>query len=159
MGKEKLIAKLNIKDYNKELENILQKKTFSKTVKNLLLSMLYKIENSYEDYKKVKVEGPSKREFIEELLRIIEQDCQNIEIVKPSLEETENILGEDKKSIAVKKEKKIITYQNELDVLEAIYKLNSKRFNIEPTDEISNKALSCALDIGEENFKSQVIRL
>ncbi|MGN1310916.1 MAG: hypothetical protein ACI4VP_04370 [Clostridia bacterium] len=158
MGKEKLIAKLNIKDYNKELENILQKKTFSKTVKNLLLSMLYKIENSYEDYKKVKVEGPSKREFIEELLRIIEQDCQNIEIVKPSLEETENILGEDKKSIAVKKEKKIITYQNELDVLEAIYKLNSKRFNIEPTDEISNKALSCALDIGEENFKSQVIR-
>lgn len=158
MGKEKLIAKLNIKDYNKELENILQKKTFSKTVKNLLLSMLYKIENSYEDYKKVTVEVPSKREFIEELLRIIEQDCQNIEIVKPSLEETENILGEDKKSIAVKKENKIITYQNELAVLEAIYKLNSRKFSIEPIDEISNKALAFTLDIGEENFKSQVIR-
>ena len=87
MGKEKLIAKLNIKDYNKELENILQKKTFSKTVKNLLLSMLYKIENSYEDYKKTNVEVASKKEFLEELIEIIKRDCKEIKIIKPKIEE------------------------------------------------------------------------
>ena len=43
-----------IKDYNNELEIILEQKAFSSDVKNLLLSMLYKIENAYEDYKKVK---------------------------------------------------------------------------------------------------------
>lgn len=157
MEKERLIAKLNIKDYNKELENILQKKPFSKTVKNLLLSMLYKIENSYEDYKKVKIEVLPKREFIGELLRIIEKDCENIEIVKPNLEETENIL-KNKKSIVVKNEKKIITYQNELAILEAIYILNSNKFNIEPMNEIGNKALAYVLNAGEERDKGQVIR-
>ena len=87
MEKERLIEKLNIKDYNKELEKILSTKTFSKDTKNLLLSMLYKVENAYEDYKKVKVDVPSKKELIEDLLRIIEQDCNSIEFVKPTIEE------------------------------------------------------------------------
>ena len=52
MEKEKLISKLNIKDYNNQLEKILSKKTFTEDTKNLLLSMLYKIENAYEDYQK-----------------------------------------------------------------------------------------------------------
>lgn len=54
MEKEKLISKLNIKDYNNQLEKILSKKTFSEDTKNLLLNMLYKIENAYDDYSKIK---------------------------------------------------------------------------------------------------------
>jgi len=157
LEKEKLIAKFNIKDYNKELENILQKKSFSKIAKNLLLSLLYKIENSYEDYKKVKVEVPSKKEFIEELLKIIEIDCKNIEIVKPSLEETDDLLG-DKKSTVIQDENRIITYQNELAVLEAIYKLNSNIFDIKRIEEIGNKALADLINKGEGINKSEVIR-
>ena len=66
MEKSKILSKLNIdiKDYNNELEKILENKLFSYDVKNLLLSMLYKIENAYKDYEKVKVEVPSKREYI-----------------------------------------------------------------------------------------------
>lgn len=157
MEKEKLIAKFNIKDYNKELEDILQKKPFSKTAKNLLSSMLYKIENSYEDYKKVKVEVLAKKDFIEELLTIIEQDCENIQIVKPNLEETDNLL-ENKKSIVIKDEKKIITYQNELAILEAIYQLNNNEFSIKPTKKISNMALAWVLNKGNEISKSEIIR-
>ena len=73
MNKNKFLTKLNIdiKDYNNELEKILENKLFSFDVKNLLLSMLYKIENAYKDYETVKVEVPSKREYIEDLLRII----------------------------------------------------------------------------------------
>ena len=46
MEKNKILSKLNIdiKDYNNELEKILENKLFSYDVKNLLLSMLYKIE-------------------------------------------------------------------------------------------------------------------
>ena len=50
MEKNKLLAKLKIRDYNNELEKILENKLFSYDVKNLLLSMLYKIENAYKDY-------------------------------------------------------------------------------------------------------------
>ena len=66
MEKNKILSKFNIdiKDYNNELEKILESKLFSYDVKNLLLSMLYKIENAYKDYETVKVEVPSKREYI-----------------------------------------------------------------------------------------------
>ena len=44
MEKEKILFKM--RDYNNELEKILEKKSFSETTKNLLLSMLYKIETA-----------------------------------------------------------------------------------------------------------------
>ena len=52
--KEKFLNKIVKKDYNNELEMILEKKTFDETAKNLLLSILYKIEASYKDYEKIK---------------------------------------------------------------------------------------------------------
>ena len=54
MSKEDLFSKLNIKDYNNLLENILEKKSFTEGTKNILLSMLYKIESAYPDYERVK---------------------------------------------------------------------------------------------------------
>ena len=73
MEKSRILSKLNLKlkDYNNQLEKILDNKLFSFDVKNLLLSMLYKVENAYEDYEISKVEVPSKNEYIENLLRII----------------------------------------------------------------------------------------
>ena len=56
MKTKKIFSKLNIKNYNDELEEILESKLFSFDVKNLLLSMLYKIENAYQDYMAVKIE-------------------------------------------------------------------------------------------------------
>lgn len=76
LEKEKIIQKLKIKDYNEELEETLDKKTFSKDVKNLLSSMLYKVENSYEDYKKTKGEVGSKKELLEEIIEIIRKRLQ-----------------------------------------------------------------------------------
>ena len=119
MEKERLIEKLNIKDYNKELEKILSTKTFSKDTKNLLLSMLYKVENAYEDYKKVKVDVPSKKELIEDLLRIIEQDCNSIEFVKPTIEEKsllKNETLEEKIDIEDILENKTITEEEKAEI-------------------------------------------
>ena len=52
MGREEIFSKLNIKDYNNELEKILEKKSFSEGTKNILLNILYKMETSYDDYNK-----------------------------------------------------------------------------------------------------------
>lgn len=155
MDKEKIIQKLKIKDYNKELEEILLNKTFSKDVKNLLSSMLYKVENSYEDYKKVKVEIPLKKDFLEELIMIIYKDCEKIELAKINSEE--NDIPEDKKSLTIKQEQKIITYQNELALLKAIYELNTNKF-CEESEELEERAFFSQLNKGEQISKSEIIR-
>ena len=49
--KKQILEKFNLKDYTNRLEKILEKKKFSLDTKNLLLSMLYKIQNGYNDYR------------------------------------------------------------------------------------------------------------
>ena len=71
----------NLKDYNNELEKILEKKEFSQEVKNLLLSMLYKIEVSYSDYKKTKVNAVEKEYYLKRIIENI-KECKKIELVK-----------------------------------------------------------------------------
>ena len=66
-----------MKNYNDELETILEKKSFSVDVKNILLNMLYKIETSYEDYFIVKRNVEDKKVFIQKILNTIEE-CNEI---------------------------------------------------------------------------------
>ena len=155
MDKEKLMKKLKIKDYNKELEEVLINKDFSKETKNLLSSMLYKVDNSYDDYKKTKVDVPSKKQLLEELIEIIKEDCKKIELAK--LKTIENKIPEGKKSLTIKLEQKIITYQNELSLLKAVYELNSKQFREELGD-LEEKSLFNLLNEGERTAKSEIIR-
>ncbi len=44
--KDNFLSKISLIDYTNKLEKVLDKKNFSVDAKNLLLSMLYKIENS-----------------------------------------------------------------------------------------------------------------
>ena len=69
------------KDYTEMLEEILDKKYFSGQIKNLLLSMLYKIEISYNDFEKVKKVVREKEEYIDDILNIIQKYCDNINCV------------------------------------------------------------------------------
>lgn len=128
MDKEDLFSKLNIKDYNNELENILENKPFSEGAKNILLNILYKMETAYEDYNKIKVDTKSKKELLPEIINIIEKDCREIELVKPRLNE-ETKLG-DKVFIAEEDKGKIISYPNEKTVFYALYHLDSDYFVI-----------------------------
>ena len=63
LDKEEIFSKLNIKDYNNQLENVLENKSFTEDTKNILLNILYKIETAYEDYRKVKVYVPLKKNY------------------------------------------------------------------------------------------------
>ena len=76
--KEKLFNKIVKKDYNNRLEEILSGKNFSEDVKNSLLSVLYTIESGYNDYIKVKRDTLEKNEYIENLIKIIQKECNGI---------------------------------------------------------------------------------
>ena len=49
-----MLKRLIKKDKNKELERILEEKNIDEQAKNLLQGILYKVEVSYKDYKRVK---------------------------------------------------------------------------------------------------------
>ena len=57
---DKLLEKIVKKDYNNELEEVLEKKYFDENVKSILLSILYKIETAYKDYQNVKQDVENK---------------------------------------------------------------------------------------------------
>lgn len=146
MEKEKFISKLNIKDYSNQLEKILSKKTFSEDTKNLLLTMLYKIESAYDDYSLVNGDAKTKKEALEEILQIIENDCDKIEIVKT------------KESIAIPEKKKIVTYLNTRKMLYEIYQISSKKFEVSEEYEIIKPSLEETLNHGYSIASNEVIR-
>lgn len=113
---DKLLRKIHIKDYTNSLEKVLERKYFSIDTKNLLLSMLYKIENAYKDYEKTKVEVISKSDFLEKIISVIEQKCDEI------ITKNDNV--DINKEFEVEKENgKIVTIGNELSLLESILKM------------------------------------
>ena len=109
-----IFSKFSFKDYNNLLERILENKNFSEDVKNLLLSMLYKIENAYEDYITVKTNVCTKNEFLRKLIRIIDEKCNDIQFIK-NVDEKVYTINRETGSIKV--------LQNEVVLLEAIIEL------------------------------------
>ena len=68
---DKFLDKIVKKDYNNELEKVLEKKAFDENTKSLLLSILYKIETAYNDYEIVKPNVKSKEEFVQDIINHI----------------------------------------------------------------------------------------
>ena len=110
MAKEDIFSKMNIKDYNNQLEKVIEKKDFSESVKNLLLSMLYRIETGYADYEKVKQNVEPKKRFVERIIKIVEEDCKQIQLVKSMSEESKILEGAE--FLVEPEQGKIIVYQN-----------------------------------------------
>ena len=146
MEKQKLISKLNIKNYNNELEEILAKKDFSEEAKNLLLNMLYKIENSYKDYSTVTGNIRPQNEILEEILQIIESDCKEIETVK----DTSNKTASEKK--------KKTTYLNDRKLLYELYQMNHCKFRVSKKYELVKYILEDILNQGYCIYGSEIIR-
>ena len=156
--KEKIFSKLNIKDYNNRLEKILEEKKFSLDTRNLLLSMLYKIENGYADYKKTKVEVPSKNDFIESIFNIIQENCNEI-IVAEFDSEASNILKEkDKKYILEKDKGKIIALANELLMFNCIWEMSEQIIVMPQELKDLQNPISNLLNLGNRINQAEVIR-
>lgn len=158
MKKRDFFSKLAAKNYNNQLEEILEKKNFSSTAKNLLLSMLYKIELGYKDYENIKKSGITENQFIEKILNIIENNCNQIEIVEPNSKKGKILAKYKMSSIADEKSNTIISTPVEKEILYALMQLSKDSFRIKDKYYIINKTLPIALKTGNSINVKEVIR-
>ncbi len=144
--KENLIEKIVKKDYNNELETILEEKDFAENAKSILLSILYKIEAAYKDVETVKQNVETKEEYIKNYIEIIKYNCNKLKIVNMRSEETEKMQG---KTFLIDKEKKeIYCFPIERKVLYAISKISKKDKIINEKYQIIAETISDLVNIG-----------
>lgn len=164
-----IFSRKNSKEYNEQLENILESKDVDSDAKNLLLSMFYKIENSYSDYYIVKSNVPTKEEFIKKILLIIENECKKIVVVTPGTKESKKLEEINQNCIIDVTSGSILVYANETDLLYAIFMLDikynqykkDKEYNlINATKEelLQYRAIQNFFSIGTAMNESEVIR-
>lgn len=134
----KIFSKMTSNEYNNRLEKILDNKNYDEDVKNLLLSMLYKIENGYNDYTKVKVKAIPKENFMEKILKIIEEQCFDIKIVTPKTELSKPLEQENKICKIDVDRGSILVYANEEDLLYSLIKMNLLQEEYKKVHELKN---------------------
>ena len=151
---------LNSVDYKEELVNIAESRHFSQDAENLLLSMLYKIEDSFDNYKTVKREVPERQEFIESIVFNVKNNCAQILIATPrSKLEKElkakkcKILNENESRMYAKR---VISYPNEKTLLYGITKSGISPLNTNMS--VEEKAILTAYNVGRCISVSEVIR-
>lgn len=159
MDTKEIFSKFSSRDYNNQLEEILENKDFSEGVKNLLLSMLYRIEDAYKDYATVKRVVEDKKNYVQEILEIIKDKCKKIIIAKEGTKEAEELQSSKSKFLVDKLEGKIyLMYPNEILLLYTIYKLNDKQIYLDEKYNLIRIALSELLNDGENINNIEVLR-
>ena len=155
-------SRLLQKDYSEELEEICESKRFDKEAQNLLLSMLYKADGAYNDYRTVKREVPSKEEFLENIIEIVKNYCKEIEIAKPNSELEKELnksrckVVEEEPDNKYNKEQKVIFFPNEKVILYSIIKAGLDKINTNLS--LKDKSMLGAIQIGKCISSSEVIR-
>lgn len=144
-----------MKDYNNQLEDILEKKSFSVEVKNILLSMLYKIDVSYNDYSTVKRNVEDKKSYIEGLLNTIET-CNNIVLIKPISDDKKDSIYTKFKVDNLKRE--IEVYPNEKAMLYALNDLNYTKMYLNENYKLIRTSLPELINKGREINNTEIIR-
>lgn len=144
------------KDYNKELEKILEHKGFSEDVKNLLLSMFYKLEISYNDYSTVKRNSKTKIEYLENVLNNI-KITNNIELIKPKDANFEAIKEKGAFDIELKS-KKIKVLANEISMLSALLELNNFQIHLKEEYNLTRNSMPYLLNMAYDMENIEVLR-
>ncbi len=119
-----------LKDYNIQLEEVLDDKYFSSNIKNLLLNMVYKIEISYPDFYQVKRCVRNRDDLLNEIVEIIRLYCDNIKTVEPDSDQAKMLIRHKLQALTNEKERSILTYPTELALLYAISDISPKYFYI-----------------------------
>lgn len=146
MKKQDLINKIVKKDFNNELEIILEQKEFSENVKSALLNILYKIESWYKDAQTVKIDIDTKEGYINRLISIINNKCKSIKMIKMN---SKNSKISENGTFFIDKENGIIQcYPIERKLLYAIWKISKNEDIIKSKYGFINDALSDLLNVG-----------
>ncbi len=118
------------KDYNGELDEVLDSKVFSSNVKNLLLSMMFKLEDSYKDFYTIKRYVRKKEDFLNEIIEVIRLYCDNIKLVDPDSDEAAILSKHKLPALTNEDERSILAYSTEIALLYAISDISPKYFYI-----------------------------
>jgi len=153
MKKEKIFSKFNTRTFNNELEEVLALKPFSENVKNEILSMIYKIEEAYNDYELTKVEVLNEKKFLESILVTIRDYCNLIEISNSSQMKEKNV-------VINYEEGHIKVLSNHTLILLAILKMQNEKDNnySNELNIIQNMVIYDLLKIGYYINNMEVIR-
>lgn len=144
------------KDYNKELEKILEHKEFSKEIKNLLLSMFYKIENSYNDYYLVKTKCKTKHEYLNNLLDNI-KNTNSMDLISANNLEFKDFKNRELYKID-RKLKRITVLANETALLAALLDLNDFQVYVREEYELIKNSMPYLLNMAYDMEKIEVIK-
>lgn len=144
--KQTLLGKIVQRDYSNELEKVIETKDFDEDVKNLLLGIFYKIDISYKDYKKIKRNVETKQEYIERIIKIIQNNCETIKTAKPNSKQAKE-LG-NKTFLVDSKNKKIVCYPVERKLLYSISKIGKQETIVKSKHGLINKTISNMINIG-----------
>ena len=144
------------KDYNRELEKILEHKVFSEDVKNLLLSMFYKVDISYNDYSVVKRNTKTKTEYLENILDNI-KITKDILLIKPNDSRFEEIKEKGAFEIDFKT-KKITVLANEISLLLALLELNNFEIHLKEEYNLTRNSMPYLLNMAYDMENVEVLR-
>ncbi len=135
--KDTILSKLNIKDYRNDLELVLEDKNYDEEAKSLLLSVFYKIDNFYKDYLDVKINAQTKNDFIENYIKTIKDNCNEIKILSPKD-------FNDNHKYDIDKDMGTITcFPNEMILLFALFELSERKLKDDELEFINK----CILDM------------
>lgn len=153
-----MLEKIIKKDKNQELEKILEKKKIDEQARNLLQGILYKVEVSYKDYKKVKAKKQTEGNYVKEILNNIDKRCNKISIVKLSQkiadEEIQKELEKNKFYVG----EEIISYPIEEKILYAIEKKSRYPKILNNKYEEITIAISELINSGKNMDRIEVLR-
>lgn len=153
-----MLEKIIKKDKNEELEKILEKKKIDEQARNLLQGILYKVEVSYKDYKKVKAKNQTEEKYVKEIITNIDKKCNKISVVKLSQK-----LADEKIQKELEKNKfyvgeEIVSYPIEEKILYAIEKKSRNTKILNNKYEEATIALSDLINTGKNMDRIEVLR-
>ena len=143
--KDNLLSKNN---YDIQFEELLEQKKYTDEAKSLILNIVYKIQNSYSDYKETKPNAKSKLDIISDIADTIKNKCDTIDVLNP-----EEATG---KLYVSKKNKIIKTFPKDIDLLQAIYYIKTPY--TKKIENVFEKAVLLALEKGMAINGVEIIR-
>lgn len=148
---------INKEDFKGNFANLIEQKNFPNEIENLLLSMIYKIEDGYNNYKFVKREVPSKDELMDNIINNVKNNCERILVAVPGSPLADKINDSMCKIIPEDFAlKRILAFPNEKSLLFSITK--SGMNIIRPDMSLEEKAILTTICIGRCISVSEVIR-
>ncbi len=144
--KDNFLERIVKRDYNNELETIIEQKDYDENARSMLLNILYKIEAAYKDVETVKQDIESKEEYIQNYIDIIQNKCDHIRIIH--MREQENQIGKNRTYLVDKEKKEIQCYPIERKLLYALSKISKKDRIVKSDYYIIDETLSNLINVG-----------